>query len=101
MHPGTNVSVSSSQPLHYTFVCGKRAARFTYERVQPLTAFVRRHLPFIVSFHNVETLRRSELSNIFVEFGKHTGRVSRDARSFFHSVVNRPEHLQTVLSELN
>lgn len=40
-------------------------------------------------------------SDLFVKFDKHIGRVSRDARSLFHSAVNRPEHLQTVLSELN
>jgi hypothetical protein len=40
-------------------------------------------------------------SDLFVKFDKHIGKVSRDARSLFHSAVNRPEHLQTVLSELN
>jgi hypothetical protein len=40
-------------------------------------------------------------SDLFVKFDKHIGGVSRDARSLFNSAVNRPEHLQTVLSELN
>jgi hypothetical protein len=88
------------------FGCGKLAARFTYERVQPFDVFVRRNLPLDVSFHKIETLRRLELismasSDLFVKFDKHIGKVSRDARSLFHSAVNRPEHLQTVLSELN
>jgi hypothetical protein len=88
------------------FGCGKLAARFTYERVQPFNVFVRRNLPLDVSFHKSETLRRLDVismssSDLFVKFDKHIGRISRDARSLFHSAVNRPEHLQTVLSELN
>jgi 1-phosphatidylinositol-3-phosphate 5-kinase len=40
-------------------------------------------------------------SELFVKFDKHIEQVSREARSLFGSAANRPEHLQTVLSELN
>ena len=88
------------------FGCGKLAARFTYERVRPFGVFVRRSLPIDPSFHRAEALRQLEeismaSSLLFVKFDKHIEKVSRDTRSLFGSAANRPEHLQTVLSELN
>jgi len=43
----------------------------------------------------------SASSKLFIKFDKHIAKVSREARSLFNSPANRPEHLQTVLSELN
>lgn len=88
------------------FGCGRLAARFTYERVKPYGVFVRRCLPIDESFHCNEAIRELELisvasSELFVKFDKHIEKVSREARSLFGSAANRPEHLQTVLSELN
>ena len=88
------------------FGCGRLSARFTYEPIIPYEVFVRANLPMHFPFHKEETLRRLDListasSDLFVKFDKHIDRVIREARSLFHSAVNRPEHLQTVLSELN
>mmetsp|Transcript_4381 Transcript_4381/g.12074 ORF Transcript_4381/g.12074 Transcript_4381/m.12074 type:complete len:1827 (+) Transcript_4381:66-5546(+) len=88
------------------FGCGNLAARFSYEPVRPFEVFVRANLPIHIPFHKEETIRRLELisgssSELFVNFDKHIERVSREARSLFHSAVARPEHLQTLLSELN
>ena len=88
------------------FGCGRLAARFTYEHVKPFGVFVRRNLPIDESFHRAEALRQLEVisvasSELFVKFDEHIEKVSREARSLFGSAANRPEHLQTVLSELN
>jgi Phosphatidylinositol-4-phosphate 5-Kinase len=88
------------------FGCGKLGARFTYERIAPYGVFVRKSLPFDVAFHRKEVLRRLDIiavesSTLFVKFDKHIEKISREARSLFNSAMNRPEHLQTVLSELN
>jgi Phosphatidylinositol-4-phosphate 5-Kinase len=88
------------------FGCEKLAARFTYERIAPFGVFVRRSLPLDIAFHRKEAMRRLdfisvESSNLFVSFDKHIEMISREARSLFNSAMNRPEHLQTVLSELN
>ena len=88
------------------FGCGRLVARFTYERVKPFGVFVRRNLPIDESFHRAEALRQLEVisvtsSELFVKFDEHIEKVSREARSLFGSAANRPEHLQTVLSELN
>jgi hypothetical protein len=40
-------------------------------------------------------------SLLFVKFDKHIEKVSREARSLFGSAANRPDHLQTLVSELN
>jgi 1-phosphatidylinositol-3-phosphate 5-kinase len=40
-------------------------------------------------------------SQLFVKFDKHIEKVSREARTLQGSPGNRPDHLQTVLSELN
>ena len=101
---GCSCQMQSSAILY--FGCGRLAARFTYERVKPYGVFVRRNLPIDESFHCNEALRELELisvasSELFVKFDKHIEKVSREARSLFGSAANRPEHLQTVLSELN
>ena len=88
------------------FGCGKLAARFSYERVRPLGVFVRKTLPIDVSFHRKDALSELERismssSKLFVKFDKHIDKIAREARSLFGSAANRPEHLQTVLSELN
>jgi Phosphatidylinositol-4-phosphate 5-Kinase len=88
------------------FGCGKLGARFTYERITPYGVFVRKSLPFDVAFHKKEVMRRLDIiavesSTLFVKFDKHIEKISREARSLFNSAMNRPEHLQTVLSELN
>ncbi|CAB9522040.1 Putative 1-phosphatidylinositol-3-phosphate 5-kinase FAB1C [Seminavis robusta] len=88
------------------FGCGKLAARFSYERVRPLGVYVRKSLPIDLSYHKREALFELERismssSKLFVKFDKHIDRVAREARSLFGSAANRPEHLQTVLSELN
>ena len=88
------------------FGCGKLAARFSYERVRPLGVFVRKNLPIDTSFHKREALKELERismssSKLFIKFDKHIDKVAREARSLFGSAANRPEHLQTVLSELN
>ena len=88
------------------FGCGKLAAQFVYEPVKPFGVFVRRNLPMDASFQKEEALRRLDLissasSKLFVKFDKHIDKVSRETRSLFNSPTVRPEHLQTVLSELN
>jgi Phosphatidylinositol-4-phosphate 5-Kinase len=104
--PGHHCSCNLQSAATLYFGCGKLGARFTYERVSPFGVFVRRTLPLDISFHRREAIRRLDLisvesSNLFVNFDKHIEKISREARSLFNSAVNRPEHLQTVLSELN
>lgn len=96
--------VQSSAQLY--FGCGKLAARFGYEPIRPFGVYFCRFLPSDPAFQKSETLRRLDLiseesAKLFVKFDKHLERVSREARSLFNSPVNRPEHLQTVLSALN
>lgn len=86
--------------------CGKLAARFTYEKITPYGVFVRRCLPIDFSYHREAALKHLGVisvssSELFVRFDKHIEKVSREARLLFNSATNRPEHLQTVLSELN
>ena len=88
------------------FGCGRLAARFTYERLHPYGVFVRKHLPIDTSFHRSSALRHLELismasSQLFVKFDKHIEKVSREARSLHGNSANRPDHLQTLLLELN
>jgi 1-phosphatidylinositol-3-phosphate 5-kinase len=104
--PQYNCSCNVQRSTSLYFGCGKLAARFTYEPVHPYEVFVRPSLPIDARFHQEEANRRLELiskasSELFVKFDQHIEKVSREARSLFHSAVNRPEHLQTVLSELN
>ena len=104
--PGHGCSCKLQSNATLYFGCGKLAARFTYEKVAPFGVFVRKTLPLDVAFHRKEAMRRLgvisvESSNLFVAFDKHIEKITREARSLFNSAVNRPEHLQTVLSELN
>lgn len=96
--------LQSSAVLYYG--CDSLAARFVYEPVKPYGVFVRKTLPIVLKWHRQEAMRRLDVisaasSELFVKFDKHIEKVSREARSLFNSANNRPEHLQTVLSELN
>lgn len=104
--PDTNCGCPVQTGTILYFGCGKLAASFNYERVRPLGVFVRRNLPIDTAFHKTEALQSLERismasSSLFVKFDKHIDSVAREARSLFGSAANRPEHLQTVLSELN
>jgi len=104
--PGHNCSCNLQSAATLYFGCGKLAARFTYEKVAPFGVFVRKTLPLDASFHKKEAMRRLDVisvesSKLFVDFDLHIEKITREARSLFNSAVNRPEHLQTVLSELN
>jgi hypothetical protein len=88
------------------FGCGSLAARFTYEKVAPYSVFCRRHLPFDESFHRMHSLQDLEhisvtSSSLFVKYDRQIDVISRETRELFGSAVNKPEHLQAVLSELN
>jgi hypothetical protein len=88
------------------FGCGSLAARFTYEKVAPYSVFCRRHLPFDESFHRIHSLKDIEQisatsSSLFVKYDRQIDAISRETRELFGSAVNKPEHLQAVLSELN
>ena len=88
------------------FGCGRLAARFTYERIKPYGVHIRRTLPLDDTFHRADALKQLEQisvasSELFINFNKHINKISRDARQLFGSAANKPEHLQTVLSELN
>jgi len=101
---GCSCNLQSSATLY--FGCGKLAARFTYEKVAPFGVFVRKTLPIDTAFHRQQAMRQLDLisvesSKLFVDFDKHIEKITREARSLFNSAVNRPEHLQTVLSVLN
>eukprot|EP00977_Amphora_coffeiformis_P018268 scaffold6351_cov166-Amphora_coffeaeformis.AAC.2 len=103
-HVGCSCDLQKSATLF--FGCGKLAARFTYETVRPYDVFVRRTLPIEMSYHRESALQHLDVilkssSELFARFDKHIDRVSREARSLFQTAVNRPEHLQTVFSELN
>lgn len=88
------------------FGCGRLAARFTYSKVNSYGVYVRRHLPFDVTSHRQDAMRQlgeisTQSASLFVKFSKHVDRVSRETRSLFGSAANKPEHLQTLASELN
>ena len=104
--PEHKCSCQAQSAARLYFGCGKLAAAFNYERIRPFGVFVRHNLPIDKSFHREEALQRLELisgasSELFVKFDKHIEKISREARSLLNSPVNKPEHLQTVLSELN
>ena len=104
--PNHHCSCNLQSATMLYFGCGKLGARFTYERITPYGVFVRKTLPFEEAFHSAEAMRRLdqiavESSSLFICFDKHIEKISREARSLFNSAMNRPEHLQTVLSELN
>lgn len=101
---GCTCSMQSAAVLY--FGCGRLAARFTYEPIKAFGVYVGRYLPIDETWHRAEATRQLEQisiksSELFVKFDKHIEKVSREARSLFGSAVHRPEHLQTVLSELN
>jgi hypothetical protein len=88
------------------FGCGDLAAKITYEPIFPYGVFVCRHLPFDSQLHVAESMRSLQLissncDTIFSSFQALIEQVSGDTRKLFGSAANRPEHLQTVLSELN
>ena len=68
--------------------------------------FCRRQLPFDESFHRTHSLQDLESisvtsASLFVKFDKQIETISRETRELFGSAINKPEHLQAVLSELN
>ena len=88
------------------FGCGSLAARFTYEQVRPFNVSVRKSLPIDAFFHRTEALRQLEKissasSLLFAKFDKHIEKVSREARAIFDKSSSLPDHLDTVLNELN
>ena len=88
------------------FGCGNLAARFTYEQIRPYGVYLRRYLSFDEDFHRDRTVKELNTimvssSELFEKFEKHVERTSWDTRQLFGSAANKPEHLQTVLYELN
>lgn len=101
---GCSCNLQSCATLY--FGCGKLAARFIYEPVAPFGVFVRKELPIDFSFHRDVAMRQldfisQESGTLFIGFDKHINRIAREARNLFNTPTNRPEHLQTVFSELN
>jgi Phosphatidylinositol-4-phosphate 5-Kinase len=104
--PGYRCSCQLQSAATLYYGCGNLAARFTYESLTPFGVFVRRCLPIDLDYHKKTALTHLSVisaasSELFVKFDKHIEKVSREARYLFNSAMNRPEHLQTVLSELN
>lgn len=104
--PGHRCSCQMQTKSVLYFGCGNLAARFTYERISPYSVFCRRHLPFDESFHRTHSLQDLERisvtsSSLFVKFDRQIEAISRETRELFDSAINKPEHLQAVLSELN
>lgn len=95
-----------AQTAQLFFGCGNLAARFTYERIYPYSVFCRRHLPFDESFHRMHALQDLEhisatSLSLFLKYDKQIDTITRETRELFGSAMNKPEHLQAVLSELN
>ena len=104
--PGHRCSCRMQASSQLFFGCGSLAARFTYEKISPYSVYCRRHLPFDDSFHRDHSLQDLEhisvtSSSLFVHFDKQIEAISRETRELFGSAMNKPEHLQAVLSELN
>lgn len=104
--PGHRCSCRMQTSSQLFFGCGSLAARFTYEKISPYSVFCRRHLPFDESFHRMHSLQDLEhisatSSSLFVKYDKQIEAISRETRELFGSAMNKPEHLQAVLSELN
>jgi hypothetical protein len=104
--PGHRCSCQMQTKSVLYFGCGNLAARFTYERIHPYSVFCRRHLPFDESFHRTHSLQDLERisvtsSSLFAKFDRQIDVISRETRELFESAINKPEHLQAVLSELN
>jgi hypothetical protein len=74
-------------------------------RISPYSMFCRWHLPFDESFHRTHSLqdldRISTTSSLFAKFDRQIEVLSRETRELFDSSINKPEHLQSVLSEFN
>jgi len=88
------------------FGCGDLAARFTYESIRPYGVYLRRHLSFDEDFHKKFTvLELNEImitsTELFEKFQKQIEKIGSETRQLFGSPANRPEHLQTLLSQLN
>ena len=104
--PGHGCSCQMQSKSILYFGCSNLAARFTYERINPYSVFCRRHLPFDENFHRLHSLQDLERitttsSSLFGKFDKQVEIISRETRELFDSAINKPEHLQAVLSELN
>ena len=104
--PGHCCSCRMQTSSQLFFGCGSLAARFTYEKISPYSVFCRRHLPFDEALHRTQSLQDLEYisvtsSSLFAKYGRQTDAISRETRDLFGSAMNKPEHLQAVLSELN
>eukprot|EP01082_Thalassiosira_pseudonana_P010182 g9036.t1 g9036 contig34:701062-703716(+) len=104
--PGHRCSCQMQTKSVLYFGCRDLAARFTYEKISPYSVFCRRQLPFDESFHRTHSLQDLESisvtsASLFVKFDKQIETISRETRELFGSAINKPEHLQAVLSELN
>jgi len=103
--PGHCCSCQMQRSVLY-FGCGNLAARFTYEDIAPYSVFCRRHLPFDEAFHRSHSLQElnhisTTSSTLFVKFDRQIEAITRETRELFGSALNKPDHLQNVLSELN
>lgn len=104
--PGHLCSCRMQTSSQLFFGCGTLAARFTYEKISPYSVFCRRHLPFDESFHRAHSLQDLEQisatsTSLFLKYDKQIDAITRETRELFGSAMNKPEHLQAVLSELN
>lgn len=104
--PGHNCLCRMQTSSQLFFGCGNLAARFTYEKISPYSVFCRRHLPFDESFHRAHALQdldhiSATSTSLFLKYDKQIDAITRETRELFGSAVNKPEHLQAVLSELN
>ena len=104
--PGHRCSCRMQTSSQLFFGCGSLAARFTYEKISPYSVFCRRHLPFDESFHRLHSFQDLEQisvtsSSLFVKYDRQVDAIARETRELFGSAMNKPEHLQAVLSELN
>ncbi len=100
----TSFSMQDSTTLY--FGCGNLAARFTYERIRPYSVYLRRNLPFDEDYHKKFTvLELNEIMvssrDLFEKFHRQVEATAKETRMLFGSPANKPEHLQTVLSQLN
>jgi hypothetical protein len=88
------------------FGSGRLAARFVYEKIRPRGVYLRKYLPFDDNFHKkfiVNELNEIMLASteLFEKFQKLIEQIAKETRQLFGSPANKPEHLQTVLSQLN
>jgi len=104
--PGHRCSCRMQTSSQLFFGCGNLAARFTYEKISPYSVFCRRHLPFDEVFHRTHSLQdlghiSVTSSSLFIKYDQQIDVISRETRDLFGSALNKPEHLQAVLSELS